>query len=142
MDMTLWHADRSTDILFPPEPFWYVPMHIGWETCLWTDWSRWNLTDGDKGVEPSQEAKELFAWWNEMNTTIDESKRIELGRRILRSQAENLWTIGTVGIAPHPIIVREELHNVPKSGYWGWDNRWSLPYHPETWYIKKTSRKH
>ena len=137
MDMTLWHADRSTDILFPPEPFWYVPMHIGWETCLWTNWSRWNLTDGDKGAEPSPEAKELFAWWNEMNTTIDEQTRIELGKKILRSQAENLWTVGTVGIAPHPIVVSEKLHNVPESGYWGWDCRWSLPYYPETWYLSR-----
>ena len=29
MDMSIWHADRNADILFPIEPFWYVPMHVG-----------------------------------------------------------------------------------------------------------------
>ena len=27
-DMTR-HADRQADILFPIEPFWFVPMHLG-----------------------------------------------------------------------------------------------------------------
>ena len=136
MNMTLWHADRCTDILFPSQPYWFVPMTLNWETCMWSDWSRWFMTNGDKGEEPPGMIKELYNWWIEMNTTFDEQKRIELGKKILRSNAENVWTIGTVGIAPHPIIVSNKLHNVPKSGYWGWDCRWSLPYYPETWYLK------
>ena len=137
MDMTLWEADRSTDILFPPEPYWYVPMHLGWEISMWNEWTRWFLTDGEKGEEPPPVIKELYNWWIEMSTTLDEQKRIELGKKILRSQAENLWTIGTVGVAPHPLVVSNKLHNVPKTGYWGWDCRWSLPYCPETWYLKQ-----
>ncbi|MDD5454529.1 MAG: ABC transporter substrate-binding protein, partial [Candidatus Ratteibacteria bacterium] len=137
MQMTLWHADRCTDILFPPEPFWFVPMHIYQETCMWNEWTRWFLTDGDRGEEPPQIAKDLFNWWEQMNTTFDEETRIQLGKKILRTQAENIWTIGTVGVAPHPIIVSNKLHNVPENGYWGWDGRWSFPYHPETWYLKE-----
>ncbi len=137
MNMTLWHADRCTDILFPSQPYWFVPMNLNWETGMWSSWTRWFLTNGDKGEEPPPVIKELYSWWMEMITTFDEQKRIELGKKILRSNAENVWTIGTVGIAPHPLIVSNKLHNVPKSGYWGWDCRWSLPYYPETWYLEK-----
>jgi peptide/nickel transport system substrate-binding protein len=136
MDMTLWHADRASDILFPREPFWYVPMHSNWEECHWTLWSDWYLSDGRTGEEPPEEIRRLIRWWDEMRTSMDEQRRIELGKRILRSQAENLWTIGTVGLAPHPLVVSNRLRNVPKAGYWGWDNRWTLPYHPETWYLE------
>ena len=137
MQMTLWHADRTSDILFPSEPFWFVPMHIGWEECHWTPWSNWYLTHGEKGEEPPPEIKQLIAWWVEMGVTLDVERRVELGKKILRSQAENLWTIGTLGLAPQPVVVSNTLHNVPRRGYWGWDNRWTLPYHPETWFLEK-----
>ncbi len=137
MQMTLWHADRTSDILFPSEPFWFVPMHIGWEDGHWTLWSNWYLLSGSKGEKPPPQIQQLLDWWLEMGTTMDERRRVELGKYILRSQAENLWTIGTVGLAPQPVVVSNHLHNVPRRGYWGWDNRWTLPYHPETWYLEK-----
>ena len=84
-----------------------------------------------------EEVMKLIRWWDEMRTTLDEDRRVELGKNIMRSQSENLWTIGTVGLAPHPIVVIDNLHNVPERGYWGWDNRWSFPYHPETWYLSE-----
>ncbi|MDP6054287.1 MAG: ABC transporter substrate-binding protein, partial [Candidatus Latescibacteria bacterium] len=136
MQMTIWHADRTSDILFPSQPFWFVPMHIGWEECHWTPWSNWYLTGGEKGEEPPEDAKQLILWWEEMGTTMDILRRIELGKNILRSQAENLWTIGTLGLAPQPVVVSNTLRNVPHFGYWGWDNRWTLPYHPETWFLE------
>ena len=137
MQMTLWHADRTSDILFPPEPFWFVPMHNNWEECHWALWSDWYLSGGDRGEKPPEKIRDLIGWWDEMRTCMDENRRVELGKSILRSQAENLWTIGTVGLAPQPIVVSDRLHNVPKKGYWGWDNRWTLPYHPATWYLEQ-----
>jgi peptide/nickel transport system substrate-binding protein len=137
IQMGLWHADQTTDILFPPEPYWFVPMRWGWEVAQWPLWSLWYLSDGEEGEKPTPEAMQLLTWWKEMSTTMDEERRIELGKKILASHAENLWTIGTVGMAPHPLVVGNRLHNVPEHGYWGWDDRWSFPYHPETWYLSK-----
>ena len=71
-----------------------------------------------------------------MTKSLDEPRRIELGKLILRSQAENLWTIGTLGLAPQPVVVSNRLRNVPERGYFGWDNRMVLPYHPETWFLE------
>ncbi len=141
MDMTVWHADRSTDILFPPQPFWYVPMHIGWEECHWNEWARYYLTDGNLGERPEKEIRRLLEWWITMRTTADETRQINLGKKILRSNAENLWTIGTVGLTPMPVVIRPEMRNVPKMGYWGWDGRFSAPLHPETWFFDKKRKK-
>ena len=46
MDMTIWHADRNADILFPIEPYWYVPTNGGWEQSQWSKWTRWYFSDG------------------------------------------------------------------------------------------------
>ncbi len=137
MEMTLWHADRTSDILFPSEPLWFVPMNKGLMECHWGLWSDWYLSDGARGEEPPPDVMQLIDWWTEMSTAPDAQRRVWLGKQILRSQAENLWSIGTLGLAPQPVVVHNSLRNVPKQGYWGWDNRWSLPYHPETWYLRK-----
>jgi len=136
MQMTIWHADRTTDILFPVEPFWFVPMHLGWEEAHWNLWVTWFLSDGEEGERPPDEIIQLREWWDEMIITPDPARRIELGKKILRSNAENLWSIGTVCLGPQPIIVSKRLKNVPTRGYWGWDNRWTMAYHPATWYLE------
>jgi len=135
MNMSIWHADRNADILFPIEPFWYVPMHIGQEVTQWPEWSRWYQSDGTRGMEPPDAVKQLIAWWEVLRRTSDREERIEMGKKILQSQAENLWALGVIGLGPHPVIVSARLRNVPRDGYWGWDSRWSWPYYPETWYL-------
>lgn len=141
IQMTLWHADRTTDILFPLQPFWWVPMHTGWEECHWVPWANWYRTDGKQGEQPPPEMMKLINWFDEMRSTVDEKKQIELGKNILRSNMENLWTIGTLGLAPNPVVISRRLHNVAEKGYWGWDNRWTMPYHPETWYLEEETKK-
>jgi len=138
MDMTVWHADRNADILFPIEPYWYVPTNGGWEQSQWSAWTRWYLTDGGRGEEPPAEIKELLHWWEQLRRATDEAERIEMGKKILRSQAENLWALGVIGLGPHPVIVSDALRNVPRQGYWGWDSRWTWPYYPETWYLDRS----
>ncbi len=135
MDMTIWHADRNADILFPIEPYWYVPTNRGWEQSQWSAWTQWYFTDGGNGEEPPVQIKELLGWWERLRRATDEAERITMGKKILNSQAENLWALGVIGLGPHPIVVRYRLRNVPRQGYWGWDSRWSWPYYPETWYL-------
>ena len=137
MDMTIWHADRNTDILFPIEPYWYVPVNGGWEQSQWSSWRRWYFTDGTRGSEPPKQIKQLLGWWENLRRATDEKERIEMGKKILRSQAENVWALGVIGLGPHPIIVSDRLRNVPHQGYWGWDSRWSWPYYPETWSLNQ-----
>ncbi|SVC98218.1 uncharacterized protein METZ01_LOCUS351072, partial [marine metagenome] len=140
MDLAIWHADRNADILFPHEPFWYVPMHNGQEPMLFSRWARWYLTQGAQGWEPPEDVKQLIAWWEILRRTPDLDERIDMGKRILRSQAENVWSIGVLGLGPHPVVVKNELKNVPPHGYWGWDSWWAWPYYPETWYLDPAER--
>lgn len=136
MHMSIWHADRNADILFPIEPFWYVPVHNGQEPLLWARWARWYLSAGKLGIEPPPEVKQLISWWEALRRTNDLDERVRLGKLILQSQADNVWSIGVLGLGPHPIVVHDRLKNVPRHGYWGWDSRWSWPYYPETWYLE------
>lgn len=135
LQMVAWYADRIGDTLFPNEPRHFVPTVMSGEIPTWGLWARWFMTDGEEGLEPSGEARNLMKWWREMHAHSDRERRIELGRKIMRSQAENLWTIGDIAFAPQPMVVQNRLRNVPERGYWGWDNKMIYPYHAESFFL-------
>ena len=140
MQMTLWHADKVTDILFPVVPDWFYPYRAGWEMSMWNHWARYYQTDGELGEEPPPVIRELQHWGDELRSATTEERRTEAARKLLQAQADNLWTIGTVGQAPHPVVTSTRLKNVPPTGIWGWDNRWTLAYHPSTWYFDEDAK--
>ena len=135
MQMTLWHADKVTDILFPVVPDWFYPHRAGWELSMWNHWARYYQSGGELGEEPPPSIRELQHWGDELRTATTEEHRTQAATKLLQAQADNLWTIGTVGQAPHPVVTSTRLKNVPPTGIWGWDNRWTLAYHPSTWYL-------
>ena len=135
MQMTLWHTDFSTDILFPIIPRWWAPIYTGWDSILWNDWVRYYTTNGELGEEPPPSMREVQRLADELRQAVDPAKRIAAGKAILSQAADNVWTFGTVGLAPHPVVTSTRLKNVIPNGIWGWDNRWTLAYHPGTWYF-------
>jgi len=132
--MSLWHGDETADTLFFRRPKFFAPLD-GDESAWGALWGRWYNTRGqdDTAVEPPPEIKDLFTWLDMYAETGD----AEWCHNALESQAENVWTIGTVGLAPCPLIVRNNLRNVAETGYWTWDSYWSYPTFPEQWFFAK-----
>ncbi len=142
MQMTAWHADKVTDILFPHWPDWFYPHRAGWDMTMWNHWGRYHQSDGELGEEPPELIRNLQYWGGQLLTATDEAHRTKAAKALLRGHADNLWAIGTVGNAPHPVAVSRRLKNVVPNGIWGADNRWTTPYHPSTWYIDETDEQH
>lgn len=136
IQMGFWSGDRCA-FLFLLEPYWWVPMNYGWENVWCPLWAQWYASKGKSGEEPPKEVKRLITLWEKMQTTLSNKERIRLGKEILKSNAENLWTIGIVGLAPQPIIAKNFLRNIPEKGLWGYDNLRTYPYFPAQIFIKK-----
>ena len=113
-------------------------------------WYRWLHSQGQQGEEPPQQIKDLYKVWKDLRKTADPKERIRLGKKLIRSQAENLWGIGTIGDTFRPIIINNRLHNVPefmkdKDGnlvegepaLWGYPWYGTLLHHPEQFYIEE-----
>ena len=141
MQMTAWHADKVTDILFPHWPDWFYPHRAGWDMIMWNHWGRYHQSDGELGEEPPELIRNLQYWGGELLTATDEAHRTKAAKTLIKAHADNLWAIGTVGNAPHPVAVSRRLKNVVPNGIWGADNRWTTPYHPATWYIDETDEQ-
>ncbi len=137
VEMGLWNSSGCTDMMFLLWAKWYAPVQPGWETTAWPLWAQWYNTNGQGGEAPPPHIKELMDLYDEMTVTTDESRYIELGKELLSRQAENVWTIGTVGLAPTPIIVNNKLRNFPEEAMWGWDTIWVYPFHTGQFFFKK-----
>jgi peptide/nickel transport system substrate-binding protein len=137
IQMNLGDCDNAMDIMFLLTPYWSVPMNWGWEWSWETLWGNWYQTNGEEGEEPPQQMKDLLSKWEQMKATLDEEERTRLGKEILQAQAENLWVIGTVGLAPVPICVASNLVNIPEESLWGWDCFFGSIFGAPTWYFQQ-----
>lgn len=129
--MSLWHGDASTDVLLPVDRKWSIGKD-GDECTIAPLWNQWFQTGGSQGEEPPEWYKTPLNAWKTLSETLDPAAAAQL----LQSQADNVWSIGTVGMAPWPFIAKNSLRNVPKYGITTWDGLFLYPYHPETFFQK------
>jgi peptide/nickel transport system substrate-binding protein len=138
--MGTWGADKCTDWLFPLTPQFWVPYNLGWESTMYPLWTRFIVTDGEEGEEPPAELVQLWDLWQEMKITIDVARQVEIGKEIVRINAESMYVIGTVALPPHPVITKDNLGNMPtieQGLLFGWDLYQFYPYHSEQLYLKQ-----
>ena len=92
------------------------------DTWSWPKWGQHAETKGASG-EPIDmpEAKALRDLFNRWATGSDETAKAEAWRALLANHAENVWSIGTVAGAPHPVLVRAGLENLPARADWAWE---------------------
>ncbi len=73
-----------------------------------------------------------------MQTSMDKEETTRLAKEILRSQAENLWVVGTVGFPPSIMVVRKNLRNIPEEATMVMIGLNPQAYlYPETFFFKK-----
>ncbi|NLJ87068.1 MAG: ABC transporter substrate-binding protein, partial [Firmicutes bacterium] len=102
-DVTLWHIDYVSDHLLQSQPKHMIPMAV---SSRWAPlWARWYMTNGKDGEEPPENIKYLMDLYRKSATVTTQEERAIIWDEIVRTQAENLWAIGTVGLTPKPVIV-------------------------------------
>jgi peptide/nickel transport system substrate-binding protein len=95
------------------DPLWYVP------TLGLTYWAprfgNWYANPKDQyAEEPEGEIRQLQLLYDQLAEELDDAKRVELGRQILRLHDKNVWIIGTIRPPFDPIVVNKDLINVPQ----------------------------
>jgi len=101
-------------IMWILDPMWYVP----WAgRSYWAPgFATWLQTEGESGVEPTDEVKQLVAWYEELRLEPDADKRLELGHKILSHHNEQIYIIGTCRVPIAPLIVKNDIVNALPGG--------------------------
>lgn len=139
LDMGVWAIGGGSEIYSrTQEPIrWRPPFHWPDTALGGVEWYNWYNTGGNAGTTPPEVVQTLYSDiddWLAQPRGTDLYK--ELGAKILWTNAENVWLIGTVGLVPRAGVVASELRNGPNAGdilsieYSVWK-----PYQPEQWWL-------
>lgn len=80
----------------------------------------WYKTGGAQGEEPTAELKAAMDLYDQYKSTVDPAQQVEIGKEIVRLSTENLWTLGTVGMVPNPVVVKNNFMNVAENHTADW----------------------
>jgi peptide/nickel transport system substrate-binding protein len=87
----------------------------------WPKWGQYNETRGVSG-EPVDipAARELFDLQKQWSNAATRSEREAIWHRMLAIYTENVFTIGLVAGVLQPVVVSNQLRNVPVEGIYNW----------------------
>lgn len=88
----------------------------------WPKWGQHHQTDGNAG-EPIglPEARVLYADLQAWRRAATRAEREAIWTRMLRMHADQVFSIGLVSGVLQPVVVNEQLRNVPAEGIYNWD---------------------
>lgn len=105
----------------------------------WPQWGQFVETKGEAGVAADMpEAQELLAKLDAWRAAPDEAARETIWHEMLATYTDQAYTIGTIAGVPQPVVVSNNLHNVPEAGIYNWDPGAHLGmYKPDTFWLSE-----
>lgn len=88
----------------------------------WPKWGQFYQTQGEAGEPPDMDAaSELLDLNRAWHATDDRAKKAEIWTEILGIHSHYQFAIGVVSEAPQPVVISDNLRNVPTKGKWAWE---------------------
>ena len=136
--VAIWNMDGAFYPQFLTYPYWFLP--YGNDSRIAPLSGVWYQTGGKGGEEPKGDLKRAILLYDEAIKTTNPAKRLTLAKEIIRLHSENLWTIGTVGLAPATMgigVVKNNFRNVPEKALSDVTLNSPSNTHPEQYFFEK-----
>jgi peptide/nickel transport system substrate-binding protein len=103
----------------------------------WPKWGMFIESKGKQGEKCDMEAAcKLLDYVKEWEHATDAAGRRAAWDKILQTNADEVFSIGTVNGIRQPVVVGPKVRNVPKEGYYAWDPGGYIGlYQPDTFWI-------
>jgi peptide/nickel transport system substrate-binding protein len=132
LQFAIWQGDGGDNpILYP---YRYVPL-ASRPSNFATLWALWFESNGKSGEAPPQFVKDWMTLYNGLKGTTNEKQQHNLMARILRGVRDQFMVMGIASMPPGYGIVKNTMHNVPKSIPGNLAFPGIGPVHPEQFYI-------
>ena len=120
-------------------PEHFAPTHQN--QLQWPKWGQYAESNGGVGEAPDiPEAQRLLALYDQWSQSTNQDEREEIWHEVLDIHSQQVFSIGLVCGVPQPIVVNNQLQNVPESVSWGWEpTAYFGVYKPDTFWFQPES---
>ncbi len=136
--MTVWSGVDNALCTPDMNPGEFVPTSEA--QLQWPQWGLYFEANGIKGQKPDMPAAEdlMKAYFDWRHSTTPEGREAAW-KKILKINADQVFTIGTVNATMQPVVVSRRLHNVPREGVYSFEpGAYFGIYMPDTfWFSAK-----
>jgi peptide/nickel transport system substrate-binding protein len=103
-----WGTDRG---LVPMvDPIYQFPFDE--RSWMGPSFGIWYKTGGELGEEPPAHFQQAMDLYDRYRATVDPDEQRQIGQELVRLATEEMWVIGTVGMAPAIVIAKNDFRNV------------------------------
>lgn len=108
----------------------------------WPRWGQYYETNGTAGEPPDVPEVMRLAELNKAWRFADShEERSRIWHEMLAIHADQVFTIGTVTGVLQPVVVSDDLHNVPDDGVYNWEpGAYFGIYRPDTFWLARSRR--
>ena len=108
----------------------------------WPKWGQFDETAGSAGLEVDMPAArrlaELDRAWR---VAEDGPVRVEIWHEMLKIHSEQMYSIGVLNAVPQPVIINNQLRNVPEVGIYSWEpSAYFGIYKPDSFWFTEARR--
>jgi peptide/nickel transport system substrate-binding protein len=116
VQVATWTESRAIDPMV--DPIWVFPFdERSWMAPAFGTWFK---SKGELGQEPTDEFKKAMDLYAEFQTSIDPVRQLEIANELVKWNVENVMVIGTVGLQPNVVVVKNNFKNVPENFTTDW----------------------
>ena len=131
-DIMVWGAPGGLDPTLSPRDVIAVHPQASWYAIPWT---RWYLSGGSEGEEPSESMKQRLALYDAFKQEADQQKALDIFREIHQMAADEFEVVG-ISLAPNLVgVVSKDLRNVPGTIPASWMYPDPGPTLPQTYFF-------
>ena len=137
-DVANWHNDSTSLPAIMSDTSSFYPPFAGGAFSKPGPWQPWLDSNGEEGEEPPAIVLEAYEKAQELMILEPGSAEwTALGTELIDIYLDNMWSIGTVGYVPSPVIVHNRLGNTPEWSVILWDYYWEYPFRVDQFFIKE-----
>ena len=130
-DFMVWGAPGGLDPTLSPRDVLAIHPQASWFAIPWT---RWYLSGGAEGEEPSESMKKRLALYDAFKAEADPEKGLDIFRQIHQIAAEEFEVFGISTASSQWGVVNEKLRNVPEALPGSWMYPDPGPTMPQTYF--------
>ena len=108
----------------------------------WPKWGQFHETAGSAGLEADMpqaiRLAELNAAWR---VAADDDERGRIWSEMLKIHSEQMYSIGVLNAVPQPVIINNQLRNLPEVGIYSWEpSSYFGIYKPDSFWFTEARR--